>query len=57
MATHNVFTKLANRMAGAMMIHTQLTELFNFIDLRPDAKRQKKQFYEESDGLLKSEMR
>lgn len=24
MATHNVFTKLANRMVGAMMTHTQL---------------------------------
>jgi hypothetical protein len=34
MTTHNVFTKLANRMVGAMMIHTQLTELFDFIDLK-----------------------
>ena len=55
MTTHNVFTKLANRMVGAMMIHTQLTELFNFIDLKSDAKRQKKQLHEESDGLLKLE--
>lgn len=55
MTTHNVFTKLANRMVGAMMIHTQLTELFNFIDLTSDAKRQKKQLHEETDGLLKLE--
>ena len=55
MATHNIFTKLANRMVGAMMVHTQLTELFNFIDLKPDAKRQKKQLHEETDGLLKLE--
>lgn len=55
MATHNIFTKLANRMVGAMMVHTQLTELFNFIDLKSDAKRQKKQLHEETDGLLKLE--
>ena len=30
---HEIFKKLSNRMVGAMMIHTQLTELFNFIDL------------------------
>lgn len=55
MTTHNIFTKLANRMVGAMMVHTQLTELFNFIDLKSDAKRQKKQLHEETDGLLKIE--
>lgn len=55
MTTHNIFTKLANRMVGAMMVHTQLTELFNFIDLEADAKRQKKQLHEETDGLLKLE--
>lgn len=37
------------------MIHTQLTELFLFIDLISDAKRQKKQLHDESDGLLKLE--
>ena len=52
---HEIFKKLSNRMVGAMMIHTQLTELFNFIDLEPDAKRQKKQLHEETDGLLKLE--
>lgn len=52
---HEIFKKLSNRMVGAMMIHTQLTELFNFIDLESDAKRQKKQLHEETDGLLKLE--
>lgn len=52
---HEIFKKLSNRMVGAMMIHTQLTELFNFIDLEADAKRQKKQLHEETDGLLKLE--
>lgn len=37
------------------MTHTQLTELFNFIDLETDAKRQKDQLHEETDGLLKLE--
>ena len=37
------------------MVHTQLTELFNFIDLTSDVKRQKKQLHEETDGLLKLE--
>jgi hypothetical protein len=55
MPMHEIFKKLSNRMVGAMMIHTQLTELFNFIDLEPDAKRQKKQLHDESDGLLKLE--
>ena len=55
MPMHEIFKKLSNRMVGAMMIHTQLTELFNFIDLETDAKRQKKQLHEESDGLLKLE--
>lgn len=52
---HEIFKKLSNRMVGAMMVHTQLTELFNFIDLEFDAKRQKKQLHDESDGLLKLE--
>jgi hypothetical protein len=55
MALHDIFSKLSDRMVGAMMVHTQLTELFNFIDLMPDAKRQKKQFHEESDGLFELE--
>ena len=38
---HEIFKKLSNRMVGAMMIHTQLTELFNFIDLKSDVKQQR----------------
>ena len=52
---HEIFKKLSNRMVGAMMIHTQLTELFTFLDLPTDTKRQKKQLHEETDGLLKLE--
>lgn len=35
---HKILQKLSNHMVGAMMVHTQLTELFNFIDLTSDAK-------------------
>lgn len=55
MTLQEIFAKLSNRMVGAMMIHTQLTELFTFIDLEPDIKRQKKQLHEETDGLLRLE--
>lgn len=55
MTIHDIFAKLSNRMVGAMMVHTQLTELFTFIDLEPDIKRQKKQLHEETDGLLRLE--
>lgn len=55
MTIYDIFAKLSNRMVGAMMVHTQLTELFTFIDLEPDIKRQKKQLHEETDGLLKLE--
>ena len=52
---HEIFQKLSNRMVGAMMIHTQLTELFVFLDLMSDIKQQKKQLHDETDGLLKLE--
>lgn len=52
MTVFDIFEKLSNRMVGAMMVHTQLTELFTFIDLKSDVKRQKKQLHEETDGLL-----
>jgi hypothetical protein len=39
-------------MIGAMMIHTQLTQLFIFIDLLPDARRQEQQLQEESHGMI-----
>lgn len=55
MTAHEIFTQLSDRMVGAMMTHTQLTELFTFLDLMADVKRQKKQLHEETDGLLKLE--
>ena len=55
MTVKDVFSKLSNRMVGAMMIHTQLTELFMFVDLLPDIDRQKTQLHEETDGLLELE--
>lgn len=55
MTIKEIFTKLSNRMVGAMMVHTQLTELFTFVDLIPDMNRQKKQLHEETDGLLELE--
>lgn len=55
MTVKEIFTKLSNRMVGAMMLHTQLTELFAFINLAKDMDRQKKQLHKETDGLLKLE--
>lgn len=55
MTAHEIFAQLSDRMVGAMMTHTQLTELFTFLDLTADVKRQKKQLHEETDGLLKLE--
>lgn len=55
MTAHEIFTMLSNRMVGAMMIHTQLAELFIFVDLAIDAKRQKARLHEETNGLLKLE--
>lgn len=52
MTVHEIFTSLNNRMIGAMMIHTQLTQLFIFIDLLPDARRQEQQLQEESHGMI-----
>lgn len=52
MTVHEIFTSLNNRMVGAMMIHTQLTQLFTFIDLLPDARRQEQQLQEESHGMM-----
>lgn len=52
MTVHEIFTTLNNRMVGAMMMHTQLTQLFTFIDLLPDARRQEQQLQEESHGMI-----
>lgn len=52
MTSHEIFTELNNRMIGAVMIHTQLTQLFLFIDLLLDARRQEQQLQEESHGMI-----
>lgn len=51
MTRHEIFTILANRMVGAIMIHTQLAQLFAYIDLMPDARRHEQQLQEETHGL------
>lgn len=50
MAVQEIFTKLANRMIGAIMIHTQLSQLFVFVDLLGDARKQDNQLQEETHG-------
>ena len=50
MSIYEVFTTLANRMVGAMMIHTQLNQLFVFVDLIPDVRRQEQQLLDETHG-------
>ena len=50
MTIHEIFTTLANRMVGAIMIHTQLAQLFAYVDLMPDARRQESQLQEETHG-------
>lgn len=52
MTVHEIFTTLNNRMVGAMMMYTQLTQLFTFIDLLSDARRQEQQLQEESHGMI-----
>lgn len=50
MTVYEIFTSLSNRMVGAIMIHTQLNQLFTFVDLLPDARRQEQQLQEETHG-------
>lgn len=50
MTVHEIYTTLANRMIGAIMIHTQLAQLFTFIDLMPDARKQESQLQDETHG-------
>lgn len=52
MTVHEIYTALNNQMVGAMMMHTQLAQLFTFIDLLPDARRQEQQLLEETHGLV-----
>ena len=51
MTEQEIFTILANRMVGAIMIHTQLAQLFAYVDLMPDARRQEQQLQEETHGM------
>lgn len=51
MTLHEIYTKLANRMVGAMMIHSQLVEIFAFVDLLPDMRKQESQLQEETHGF------
>ena len=50
MTLHEIYTALANRMVGAMMIHSQLVEIFSFVDLLPDMRKQESQLQEETHG-------
>lgn len=52
MTVHEIFTSLNNRMIGAVMIHTQLNQIFTFVDLLPDARRQEQQLLEEMHGMV-----
>lgn len=50
MTVHEIYTALANRMVGAMMIHSQLVQIFAFVDLLPDMRKQESQLQEETHG-------
>ena len=50
MTLKEIYTALANRMVGAMMIHSQLIQIFAFVDLLPDMRKQESQLQEETHG-------
>ena len=50
MTLHEIYTALGNRMVGAMMIHSQLVQIFAFVDLLPDMRKQESQLQEETHG-------
>ena len=50
MTLHEIYSALGNRMIGAMMIHSQLHQIFTLIDLLPDARKQQSQLEEETHG-------
>jgi len=50
MTLHEIYTALGNRMVGAMMIHSQLIQIFAFVDLLPDMRKQENQLQEETHG-------
>lgn len=51
MTLHEIYSALGNRMVGAMMIHSQLVQIFAFVDLLPDMRKQENQLQEETHGL------
>lgn len=50
MTLHEIYTALGDRMVGAMMIHSQLIQIFAFVDLLPDMRKQENQLQEETHG-------
>lgn len=50
MTLHEIYVALGNRMVGAMMIHSQLIQIFAFVDLLPDMRKQENQLQEETHG-------
>ena len=50
MPLKEIYTSLANRMIGAIMIHSQLVQIFAFVDLLPDMRKQESQLQEETHG-------
>lgn len=40
MTLHEIYSALGNRLIGAMMIHSQLVQMFAFVDLLPDMRKQ-----------------
>lgn len=50
MTLHEIYAALGNRMVGAMMIHSQLIQIFAFVDLLPDMRKQENQLQEETHG-------
>lgn len=50
MTVHEIYTALGNRMVGAMMIHSQLVQIFAFVDLLPDMRKQESQLQDETYG-------
>lgn len=50
MTLHEIYTALGNRMVGAMMIHSQLVQIFAFVDLLPDMRKQESQLQDETHG-------
>ena len=48
MLTEEIFSQLVAHMKKGVLIHSQMTDLFGFLNLKKYKKRQEKQFYEEN---------